>query len=129
MNPTSAGIMAQVLAVLILATAFAPAIRGSMQERKIIASDGRMYREIRPEKAFATYRVAMTVVVMVIIILDVVILLAEIEADGFLARLGFVVMNSSATGFLLSMIALDMLKHVSNKGAEGGGENTTSGNQ
>ena len=98
-GPSAAGTIAQVLAVLLLATAFTPSLAGALSTKWVTGDDGMRYRVSTLKKRLAgTY--AKTRLAMVVAVLVVMCMLA-------------MCINAGAFGFAASTLAYTIFEHMS----------------
>lgn len=103
------GIMAQVLAVLMLATAFDPAFRGSVGTKEIVErGTGRVYRV--PIK-WGRYRLAMLGLALFVILVDTQLLMLGVDVAG-VWRVVVVGLNSLPIGAMAASMFLSMHEHA-----------------
>lgn len=123
--PDVAGIMAQVLAVLLLATAFAPAYRGQLAMRTIRDEDGDYHRVPTRRRAvlgkYAKVRIFLLCFVLAVVLADCVILMYDIHIDGPIQASIPIALNLAAASLTLSNVGFAIYDHASDE-PQGGRE-------
>ena len=115
-GPSAAGTIAQVLAVLLLATAFTPSLAGALSTKWVTGDDGMRYRVSTLKKRLAgTYaktRLAMVVAVLVVMFIDCLIVMSDAKLGGVWRMLAMCI-NAGAFGFAASTLAYTIFEHMS----------------
>lgn len=116
-TPDVAGIMSQVLAVLLLATAFAPAYRGQLAMRTVRDENGEYHRVPTRRRAvvgkYAKVRIFLLCFVLVVVLVDCIILMFAIHIDDTIQASIPIALNLAAASLTLSNIGFAIYDHAS----------------
>lgn len=120
-TPDVAGMMAQVLAVLLLATAFAPAYRGQLAMRTIRDENGEYHRVPTPRRAlvgkYAKARIFLLCFVLTVVFADCLFVMYDITLDDSLAASLPIAANTGALALTLGNIGFAIYDHASDERA------------
>ncbi|WP_136032532.1 hypothetical protein [Microbacterium sp. PF5] len=122
-TPDVAGIMAQVLAVLLLATAFAPAYRGQLAMRTIRDENGEYHRVPTRRRAavgkYAKVRIFLLCFVLAVVFADCLFVMYDVTLDDSLGASIPIAANTSALALTLANIGFAIYDHASDERQHG----------